>query len=245
MHPVIQHRWDISPSDAITLQQALAKQVIKTDQLGAISRIAGIDVAYHKNNDTLIATIVVLDAETLEIIEARAWEDTSTFPYVPGLFSFRELPSIIKLLSTVENQPDLIICDGQGIAHPRRLGLASHLGVLFDIPTIGCGKSRYIGEYTTPAAERGARSDLIDGPEIIGAALRTQHNIKPVFVSIGHRISLATACQWVLKATPNYRLPETTRLADRYGRQFHEQNSLLIGSSSAAPNTSIIHSTQD
>lgn len=227
MQPVLQHPWDITPSQAIALQQQLSQHVIRQDQVGAITRIAGIDVAYHKDNDTLIASIVVVDAQSLEVIEERAWADTTVFPYVPGLFSFRELPSIIKLLSTVTCRPDLIICDGQGIAHPRRLGLASHLGVLFDIPTIGCGKSRYIGEFTPPANDRGARSDLVDGDEVIGAALRTQQNIKPVFVSVGHRVSLETACQWVLHAAPHYRLPETTRLADRYGRQFHEQRTAL------------------
>lgn len=224
MQPVIQHPWDITPSEAIDLQIRLSKLVVKQDQLGPISSIAGIDVAYHKENDTLIASIVVVDAESLEIIEEHAWSGTTSFPYVPGLFSFRELPSIVKLLSTITHRPDLIICDGQGIAHPRRFGLASHLGVLYDIPTIGCGKSRFIGEYAPPLDERGCQSGLFDGAELIGAALRTQKNVKPVFVSIGHRISLETACHWVLNATRHYRLPETTRLADRYGRQFYEQN---------------------
>lgn len=229
MQPVIQHPWNITPNEALDLQLRLSSLVVKEDRLGPISRIAGIDVAYHKDKDTLVASTVIVDAESLEVIEEQAWAGKASFPYVPGLFSFRELPSISALLANVKCRPDLIICDGQGIAHPRRFGLASHLGVLYDIPTIGCGKSRYIGEYDTPLEERGCQSGLYDGNEQIGAALRTQQNIKPVFVSIGHRISLETACQWILKTTRKYRLPETTRLADRYGRQFYENRPPIEG----------------
>ncbi|WP_267269557.1 deoxyribonuclease V [Pseudomonas protegens] len=228
MLPAIKHAWDIPPNEAIDLQIKLSKQVVKKDRLGVVNRIAGIDVAYYKNNDTLIASIAIVDAQSLEIIESHAWAGVASYPYVPGLFSFRELPSIVRLLSTITHRPDLIICDGQGIAHPRRFGLASHLGVLYDIPTIGCGKSRFIGEYAPPLNERGCQSGLFDGDELIGAVLRTQKNVKPVFVSIGHRVSLETACHWVLNVTRHYRLPETTRLADRYGRQFYEQNNPSI-----------------
>ncbi|WP_313741166.1 deoxyribonuclease V [Pseudomonas sp.] len=222
MTPLINHAWDITPDEAITLQLWLSKRVVRVDELSTVSKIAGIDVAYHKQNATVVASIVVVDAETLEVVERLAYSDVALFPYLPGLFSFRELPAIIKLFRNLQTRPDLIICDGQGIAHPRRFGLASHLGVLFDIPTIGCGKSRYVGDYTPPAVARGSLSYLVDGTEVIGAALRTQENINPVFVSIGHKVSLETACHWVLKATRHYRLPETTRLADQYGRHFHE-----------------------
>ncbi|TDJ78133.1 deoxyribonuclease V [Pseudomonas putida] len=222
MQPVMQHPWNITPTEALNLQLRLSSLVVKEDQLGPIVRIAGIDVAYHKDSDTLVASAVVVDAESLEVIEEQALAGKASFPYVPGLFSFRELPSISTLLANLKCRPDLIICDGQGIAHPRRFGLASHLGVLYDIPTIGCGKSRYIGEYDMPLEARGCQTGLYDGVEQIGAVLRTQQNIKPVFVSIGHRISLKTACQWILKTTRKYRLPETTRLADRYGRQLYE-----------------------
>lgn len=218
----MQHPWNITPTEALNLQLRLSSLVVKEDQLGPIVRIAGIDVAYHKDRDTLVASAVVVDAESLEVIEEQALAGKASFPYVPGLFSFRELPSISTLLANLKCRPDLIICDGQGIAHPRRFGLASHLGVLYDIPTIGCGKSRYIGEYDMPLEARGCQTGLYDGVEQIGAVLRTQQNIKPVFVSIGHRISLKTACQWILKTTRKYRLPETTRLADRYGRQLYE-----------------------
>lgn len=220
MQPVIQHAWGVSPDEAITIQQRLAGRVEKIDRLGPVVRVAGIDVAYHKDADTLIASIVILDAQTLEVIEQRAVAGKACFAYVPGLFSFRELPPILELLATMQHRPDLIVCDGQGLAHPRRLGLASHLGVLFDIPTIGCGKTRYVGEYQAPGAARGSQAPLVDGEEVIGAVLRTQEGIKPIFVSIGHRVCLATACHWVLELAPHYRLPETTRQADQFGRQF-------------------------
>lgn len=223
MQPVIQHPWDVTPDDALEIQKHLAARVVKEDRLGPVARIAGIDVAYHKDNDTLIATVAVLDAMTLEVIEQRALAGQARFPYVPGLFSFRELPPVIELLATLEQRPDLIICDGQGIAHPRRLGLASHLGVLFDVPTIGCGKTRFIGEHLPPPNQRGGIAALMDGDEQIGAALRTQDGTNPVYVSIGHNVTLETACKWVLAASPRFRLPETTRCADQHGRQFARQ----------------------
>ena len=179
-----------------------------------IKYVAGVDVAYDEKIDKQIAAVVVLDPSTLEVLETSIAEDVTHFPYIPGLFSFRELPSIAKALENLKIRPDLIVCDGQCIARPRRFGLASHLGVLFDVPTIGCGKTRLLGHAEEPGIKRGDYSPLIDNGEIIGNSLRTQDNVKPVYVSIGHRISLQTACDWILKLSPKYRLPETTRHAD-------------------------------
>lgn len=215
MEAVIQHQWNLSEMEAVELQRELAKKVITEDGLDPIHHVAGVDVAYSKNNDTLIAAIVVLELDSLKIVESVVIEDTVQFPYIPGLFSFRELPPIIKAFEKIKTTPQLVVCDGQGLAHPRRFGLACHLGILYDIPTIGCGKTKLSGNFTEPDQHRGAQSPLIDNREIIGNVLRTQKNINPIFVSIGHRISLTTACQWILKLAPKYRLPETTRQADQ------------------------------
>ncbi|MBX9851920.1 MAG: deoxyribonuclease V [Cytophagaceae bacterium] len=203
------------PEDAIKEQELLKKEVIIIDQLPpVITHVAGVDVAYEKDGDKVIAAVVVLDAVTLKILEVSTHQDKISFPYIPGLFSFREIPPLLQALENISIKPDIIVCDGQGIAHPRRFGLASHLGVVTGIPTIGCGKTKLIGEYVEPELFRGSFSNLIDNGEIIGRVLRTQDSINPLFISIGHKISLETATQWILKLSPNYRLPETTRAAD-------------------------------
>ena len=219
MESIINHPWDLSEKQALQLQKNLASKVVKHNQLNEIQLIAGVDVAYAKESDKLVAAIVILDADTLEIIESVTADDNAKFSYIPGLFSFRELPSLVKAFAKLQNKPDLIVCDGQGYAHPRRFGLACHLGVLFDIPAIGCGKTRLLGEADTPGTERGEMTPLIDNNEIIGNVLRTQADVNPIYVSIGHRITLATACEWVLKLSPKYRLPETTRMADQLVRK--------------------------
>lgn len=213
------HRWNIGEMEAIKIQQELAQQVIKEDSFEQIHYVAGVDVAYSQTNDTLIAAIVILETDTLNLVESVVVEDTVQFPYIPGLFSFRELPPIIKAFDKVKITPQLVVCDGQGLAHPRRFGLACHLGVLYDIPAIGCGKTKLLGDYNEPGQHRGAQSPLIDNREIIGNVLRTQNNINPIFVSIGHRISLTTASDWILRLSPKYRLPETTREADQLVRK--------------------------
>ncbi|MEJ2611275.1 MAG: deoxyribonuclease V [Candidatus Thiodiazotropha sp.] len=215
MKPKINHLWHLTEPEAIRLQQSLATQVIKSDQLDEVRLVAGVDVAYEKCSNKLVAAVVVLDADTLNIIEAVTAQDYAQFPYISGLFSFRELPPLIKALAKLDHSPDLIVCDGQGYAHPRRFGLACHLGVIFDVPAIGCGKTKLLGEHNEPATERGATAPLYDKDDLIGSVVRTQNGIKPIYVSIGHRISLATACRWVLKLSPKYRLPETTRSADQ------------------------------
>ena len=215
MKKVFSHPWPVDDRAAIKLQEQLANMVERVDRLGPVRTVAGVDVAYDKYSDKLIAAVVVLDAQTLAVVAQARAHDVEKFPYVPGLFSFRELPPIALALAQLDVAPDLIVCDGQGIAHPRRFGLASHLGLLFDVPTIGCGKTRLLGVEDALERQRGNTAPLRDGDEIIGSALCTQDKIKPVYVSIGHRITLATACDWVLKLSPDYRLPETTRQADQ------------------------------
>ena len=219
MNPKINHPWNLTEREACLLQQELAAKVIKVDQLNEIHLVAGVDVAYEKNGDKLIAAVVILDANTLEVIETVTAENRAQFPYIPGLFSFRELPPLIQAFAKLNHLPDLIVCDGQGYAHPRRFGLACHLGVIFDLPTIGCGKTRLLGKHKEPDTGRGAIAPLYDNNEVIGNLLRTQNGVNPIYVSIGHRISLATACEWVLKLSPKYRLPETTRQADQAVRK--------------------------
>ena len=220
MRPTLQHAWDLSPEQAFALQNQWREYVIQTNDFSEIKTIAGVDVAYSKDETHLVGAVVVLDAQSLAIQTISYAEERVSFPYVPGLFSFRELPSLLAAFAKLEALPDLVVCDGQGIAHPRRFGLACHLGLMLDIPTLGCAKKRFIGEFSEPAAQRGASSDLIKDGEIVGKVLRTQAQIKPVFVSVGHRISLASACDWVLKLTPHYRLPETTRTADHAVREY-------------------------
>jgi len=219
MLSVINHPWNLSEHSALQLQQKLAAKVIKKDQFNDIQLVAGVDVAYQEGSDRLVAGVVILDTATLEVVESSVAEDIAKFPYIPGLFSFRELPPLIKAFSKIKCIPDLVVCDGQGIAHPRHFGLACHLGLIFDIPTIGCGKTQLIGKAGLPDILRGSIAPLIDHDEILGNILRTQDNVKPVYVSIGHRISLDTACEWILKLSPKYRLPETTRMADQLVRQ--------------------------
>ncbi|AZK48537.1 deoxyribonuclease V [Paenibacillus lentus] len=215
MEPKVKHSWKLTEEEAAQLQLELAKQVVTEDHLDEVNYIAGVDVAYSKHSDKLFAAVVVLEAESLNVVDSAVVEDNVHFPYIPGLFSFRELPPVIKAFQQIKVPPQLIVCDGQGLAHPRRFGLASHLGVLLDLPTIGCGKTRLLGEFEEPGTVRGSMSPLVDQGKVIGNVLRTQDGIKPIFVSVGHKISLRTACDWILKLAPHYRLPETTRQADQ------------------------------
>ncbi|OYW88725.1 MAG: endonuclease V [Hyphomonas sp. 32-62-5] len=209
------HSWDLTPKEAVTLQRELAGRVEREDRLGLVSRVAGVDVSYHAATGRLAAAAVVLDALSLQVMDVQIVLGKPVFPYVPGLFSFRELPPVLAALEKLTAPPDLIVCDGQGIAHPRRFGLACHLGVWTGLPTIGCAKSRLTGTHDMPGTRRGSRAPLMDKGEQIGAVLRTRDGVAPVFVSTGHRVSLGTACAWVLRLAPRYRLPETTRIADR------------------------------
>lgn len=207
---------------AIELQHTLRQQLVLTDQLPEnLTLIAGVDVEYDKETDLIAGAIAVLDFHTLAVKAVATHVMHVTFPYIPGLFSFREMPVLLEAWKKLELHPDLIVCDGHGLAHPRRFGLACHLGVVLDIPTLGCGKTRLFGDFETPAEERGSVAALFaeDNGEQVGNVLRTQPGINPVFVSPGHKISIATATDIVLKMAAEYRLPETTRKADHYGRE--------------------------
>lgn len=201
---------------AIEQQEQLRRNVITQDYLPSdVRTVAGVDVAYAKEDNHLVAAVAVLDAASLEVVQVVSHTDKPKFPYIPGLFSFRELPAVLQALAKLSAQPDLVVCDGQGLAHPRRFGLACHLGVVTSIPTIGCAKTRLVGTYAPIAEGRGSYSDLVDKEQIVGRVIRTQTAKNPVFVSIGHKVTLATAMQWILRLTPTYRLPETTRVADQ------------------------------
>jgi len=206
----------IEISDAESLQKKLAKQILCEDHFNDIKTVTGVDVAYSQDTDHLVAAAVTLDSTSFEPIERRLFVSKTQFPYIPGLFSFREVPPVVEAIKKLTITPDLIICDGHGIAHPRRFGLASHLGIITHIPTIGCAKTRLYGQQDGPLGpERGDQAFLVDdNNDILGAVLRTQKAVKPVYVSVGHMISLQTACAWVLKCATHYRLPETTRQAD-------------------------------
>lgn len=228
VNPVINHPWRVDKKEATKIQNDLSKKVLTEDKFNKINLVGGVDVAYEKNGEVAISTVIVLEPESLKVVEIATSQCIVTFPYTPGLFSFREIPPLIEAFSKLSHIPDLIICDGQGIAHPRRFGLASHLGVLFNIPSIGCGKKNLIGASKDPGLERGCFSDIIDNGEVIGRALRTQKSKKPIYISIGHRVSLETATHWILKLSQKYRLPETTRIADQAVRAALNQKPLNL-----------------
>ena len=207
------HDWNLSLEEAKKIQRKLSSMIIKTDVFEEINTIAGMDIGFH--GDTARASCVVLKYPECEVIEKKIYEDRIEFPYIPGYLSFREIPMLVSVLEMIENEPDLLIADGQGIAHPRRLGLAAHLGLLADKPTIGCAKSLLIGKCDEPDNKKGAFSFLIDKKEIIGACLRTRENVKPVFISIGHKVSLESAINYILGCCGKYRLPEPIREAHK------------------------------
>ena len=213
MQIVRRHGWRVSTAQAREIQVELAGQVLRTGEVISPRLIAGVDISVNRVAGTGTAAAVVLSYPDLEIVETKTVTDKIEFPYVPGLLSFREAPLILAACEDLTVTPDLIMVDGQGIAHPRRMGLASHLGLFLDVPTIGCAKSRLCGRHEEPGNEQGSRADLIDNGEVIGAVLRTRGGVKPVYVSIGHRIDLAAAVHWVLACCRGYRLPEPTRLA--------------------------------
>ena len=200
---------------AIALQQKLRHQVITEDQFGTIKYVAGIDVGYSDSDKITQAAVAVLSFPQLELLEQSIVKRPTSFSYVPGLLSFREIPAILDALEKLNITPELLLCDGQGLIHPRRFGIACHLGVLVNIPSIGVAKSHYIGKYDSVGLERGNWQPIIDEEEVIGAIVRTRTGVKPIYVSTGHRISLKTAINYVLKCTTKYRLPETTRWADK------------------------------
>jgi deoxyribonuclease V len=210
------HRWDVTPKEAMQIQRGLAGRVIERDELGEVSRVAGVDVGFEgEGSNTARAAVVVLNFPGLEPVDYAIARLPVTFPYVPGLLAFREVPVVLRALEQLQIAPDVFIVDGHGRAHPRRMGIACHLGVLLDLPAIGCAKSILCGQAEEPANRVGAWSPLVDRDEQIGAALRTRVDTTPVYVSIGHRVNLERAIELVLNCCKRYRLPETTRCAHR------------------------------
>lgn len=215
MHLPTLNGWPTDFTQAKTLQETLAPQIIRHDAFGPIHHVAGVDVGFEDNGRITRAAVAVLDADTLELQDQAIHREPTRFPYVPGYLSFREVPAIIGALAQVKIEPQLLLCDGQGLAHPRRFGLACHLGLLTDLPSIGVAKSRLIGEHDELPVGKGAHVSLRHKGEIIGAVLRSRSRVRPLYISIGHRIGLDTALDWVMRCTPRYRLPETTRWAHR------------------------------
>ena len=210
------HDWNLSAQAAIELQKQFAYEVVREDDFTEpIKTVAGIDLGYDAKTDRCRAVVVVLKFPELELVASAEAILPIQFPYVPGLLSFRETPAAIKALEKLENVPGLIMCDGQGIAHPRRFGIACHIGLITNIPAIGAAKSLLVGKYGTLGEMRGSTASLTHYGEEIGTALRTKNNVQPIYVSVGYKISLATATDFVLRCATKYRLPETTRLADK------------------------------
>lgn len=212
--PSTPHRWNLRPREAITIQRRLAAQVRESGPQSELRYIAGLDVAFAPGGNRCVAAAALWDLQERSVVEERlAWRKT-LFPYVPGLLSFREAPVLLAALRKLRGRPDVLLCDGQGLAHPRRFGIACHLGIICDLPSVGCAKSRLIGEHEEPGPDRGSSQPLMHEGELVGQVLRTRRGCRPVYVSIGHRFSLEMACELVLECGGGYRLPEPTRLAD-------------------------------
>jgi len=207
------HSWQVSPAQALDIQLELAPEVSRTNEVSAPGLIAGVDISVHREQRVARGAVVVLNYPELRLVETKVVSGKIDFPYIPGLLSFREVPLTLEVCQELSVTPDLILVDGQGIAHPRRFGLASHLGLFLDMPTIGCAKSRLCGHHQEPGDEPGSYAEVIDGGETIGVALRTKAGTKPVYVSIGHRVDLEAAIYWVMECCRGYRLPEPCRLA--------------------------------
>jgi deoxyribonuclease V len=207
------HDWNLTPSEAIETQQRLRGLVRVAPLDREIRTIAGADVSFNRFSDTIYTGIVVLALPGLEIVDQAGVRGTAKFPYIPGLLSFREIPSLLEAWERLQTKPDVLMLDGQGLAHPRRFGIACHTGVLLDLPTIGCGKSILAGRYKELGMEAGSQSPLIDRGEQVGVALRTKKNVAPVYVSVGHLIDLTSAVDLTLRSTTKYRQPEPTRQA--------------------------------
>jgi deoxyribonuclease V len=213
MSAITQHRWDVSPQGAMSIQQHLRSLVVIENRVGTVRTIAGVDVGFR--GDVAQAAVVVLRYPDLEPVDYALSQRPVTFPYIPGLLAFREGPVVMDALGQLRTDPDLLMFDGQGLAHPRRVGIATHIGVLVDKPSIGCAKSRLCGGHHQPAEARGSMARLTDGDEVIGMVVRTKDGVKPLYVSIGHKVDLETAVSYVLNCCRGYRLPEPTRYAHR------------------------------
>lgn len=215
MPTVSLHSWRLAPKRAVELQRRLASRISLAPLREPVRRIAGADVSYDPMADRFFAAIVVLAWPGLEVCESGRASGRTAFPYVPGLLSFREIPALLRAYRRLRLKPDLILCDGQGLAHPRFFGLACHLGLLLGVPALGCAKSLLVGTHGPVPSRRGGRVPLRYGRRRVGTVLRTREGVKPVFVSPGHRLSVRQAGDWALRCSRGHRLPEPTRLADR------------------------------
>ncbi len=219
------HPWNVSPQEASRIQIEVGKKVIVERKFREVGRIAGADISFRE--DRAYAGVIIFSFPDLRIIEKQQATVQVSFPYIPGLLAFREGPALLSVFEKVEMEPDLIIFDAQGLAHPRRMGLATHLGIILDKPSIGCAKSRLVGSYQSPGEEVGAYSLLEDGAETIGAVVRTKEGVKPVFVSIGHKTDLEHSIKMVLDCGRGYRLPEPSRLAHNFVKEIKEEKADL------------------
>jgi deoxyribonuclease V len=211
------HSWRLSPTEAVAVQRRLKDRVVLRPA-PLPQQVVGLDCAFLE--DEIVAAGVVWDLEAHQVVEQRVARDVLRFPYVPGLLSFREIPVLLKVLRSIRSSVDGILCDGQGIAHPRRFGLASHLGIIAGLPTVGCAKSRLCGAHDEPGQARGSIAPLLDDDEQIGCVVRTRDGVRPLYVSPGHLVDHQSSVQWVLAAGGGYRMPEPTRLADRLVGQY-------------------------
>jgi len=235
MKPKRLHPWDVTPREAIEIQNRLRKQLIFAPcEVDHMRLVAGADVSFDKGSDQIFAAVVVLELPHFRVMEEASVTDISRFPYIPGLLSFREAPAVLKAFEKLRSQPDAVMLDGQGLAHPRRMGLACHLGLLLDLPAVGCAKSLLVGRYDEPEPKAGSYSPLIDRDEVVGVALRTRDETSPMFVSAGHKIDLESSIKLVMRCVAGYRQPEPTRQAHllvnrlRRGEESEPQSGLLF-----------------
>jgi len=224
------HSWELSPKDAIQLQRQLAEQVSLHHSIAMpIKRVAGVDVSYRRRAERFHAAVVILDYRSMAILEAVTASGHVSFPYTPGLLSFREMPILLQAFHKITMIPDVILADAQGIAHPRRLGLASHLGLWLNLPTIGCAKSRLCGEGSEPALAKGSWSPLLDAGEVVGRMVRTKDRVRPLFISPGHKTDFQGAFDVVLNCCRGYRLPEPTRQAHLLSNRIRQEQEACGG----------------
>ena len=223
IHPL--HSWDLTPAAAVEIQRELAPRVETRTPLTKCQLIAGADISYNRYSSRHYAAVIVLRLSDWTVVETQEAVGDVAFPYVPGLLSFREAPVLLEAFAKVQAQPDAVMFDGQGLAHPRRLGLACHVGLFLDVPSLGCAKSRLTGKYKEPGKAPGSIAPLVDREEVIGSVVRTKYNVKPVYVSAGHRIDLPSAVRVVLASCHGYRIPEPTRLAHLYVNELRRRES--------------------
>ncbi len=208
------HSWDVDYRTAVAIQADLRGKLILSDDGPVDIRIvAGADISCSKGDDRVYAAVVLLDAATLDVVEEASWSGRVSFPYIPGLLTFREGPALLRAFEKLRRRPDMVLFDGQGVAHPRGFGLAAHMGLILGLPSVGCAKTRLIGAFEEPGSRRGQQAPLVLDGRVIGAVLRTKDRVKPIFVSQGHRVSLDRAADVVLQCTRRYRIPEPVRRA--------------------------------